>query len=283
MRYNSQMTVTRFLGIHLAWRESQADLAANETGVAVIDAVGRILDAGWTRGVEQTIAWADRTAGPEDALIFVDAPLIVRNNAGQRPCETQVGQRYGRWKVSANTTNIHSPRLAGVRLLSAAEGTGWKYTDGSSGPPSGGRFVAETYPYTTLVGAEELGYDTERPRYKRKPPRVPAAQWRTERARNCDVLISRLGRLADADPPLVLKSHPVTRELAEEPSPIPDAAYKHREDLIDALLCAWAASLWAHRGFSRCQVLGLPANPADEPAATIIAPARPEQRLSVST
>ena len=92
--------------------DGSADLAANETGVAVIDAGGQILDAGWTRGVEQTIAWADHAAGHDDALMFVNAPLVVRNETGQRSCETQVGQRNGRRKVSANTTNIHSPWLA---------------------------------------------------------------------------------------------------------------------------------------------------------------------------
>jgi predicted RNase H-like nuclease len=108
------------------------------------------------------------------------------------------------------------------------------------------------------------------------------AQWRYERAANCDTLIGRLGRLDAADPPLLLRSHPVTRQLAEEPSPLADAAYKHREDLIDGLLCAGTAALWARHGLDRCQVLGLPAQPADAPAgpaeapaATIIAPARP--------
>jgi predicted RNase H-like nuclease len=125
MRYNSEMAVTRFLGIDLAWREGSADLAANESGVALINAEGQVLDCGWTRGVEETINWADRAAGLDDALMFVDAPLVVRNETGQRLCETQVGQRYGRWKVSANTTNLHSSRLAGVHFLSAAERSGW--------------------------------------------------------------------------------------------------------------------------------------------------------------
>lgn len=278
MRYNVRVADTRFIGVDLAWREGNGDLLANETGVAVIDGDGQILDAGWTRGVGQTTGWADTAAPDGDAVMFVDAPLVVGNEAGQRLCETQVGQRYGRWKVSANTTNIHSPRLAGVRFLRQAGLSGWRYSDGSQGPPSGGRFVSETYPYATLVGAAELGYDTERPRYKRKPPRLRAAQWRTERAANCDELIRRLRQLADADPPLLLQSHPVTRDLAGQPSPISDAAYKHREDLIDAVLCAWTASLWASHGYHRCQVLGLPANPTGELAATMIVPARPEQR-----
>lgn len=278
VRYNFRVADIRFMGVDLAWREGNGDLLANETGVAVIDGAGRILDAGWTRGVGQTIGWADIAAGDGDAVMFADAPLVVGNETGQRLCETQVGQRYGRWKVSANTTNIHSPRLAGVQFLRLAGLSGWRYSDGSNGPPRGGHFISETYPYATLAGAAELGYDTERPRYKRKPPRLRAAQWRTERADNCDTLIRRLRQLADADPPLLLQSHPVTRELAEQPSPVSDSAYKHREDLIDALLCAWTASLWARHGFDRCQVLGLPANPTGDPAATMIVPARPEQR-----
>jgi predicted RNase H-like nuclease len=210
----------------------------------------------------------------------LDGLLVCRveSETGQRLCETQAGQRYGRWKVSANTTNTHSPRLAGVQFLRQARLSGWRYSDGSDGPPGGGRFVSETYPYATLVGAAELRYDTERPRYKRKPPRLRAIQWRTERAANCDMLIGRLGHLADADPPLLLQSHSVTKDLAEEPSPVSDAAYKHREDLIDALLCAWTASLRARHGFERCQVLGPPATPTGGPAATMIVPARPEQR-----
>jgi predicted RNase H-like nuclease len=270
---------TRFLGVDLAWREGDPGRQANETGVAVISGDGRVLEAGWTRGVGPTIGWADAAAGDGDAVMFVDAPLVVRNDWGQRLCETQVGQRYGRWKVSANSTNTHSPRLAGVQFLRLAERSGWRYDDGSAGPPSGGHLVCETYPYATLVGAAELDYG-ERPRYKRKPPRMPAAQWRIERAVNCDTLIGRLSTLADADPPLLLDSHPVTAELAAEPSPVSDSAYKHREDLIDALLCAWTASLWARHGVDRCQVLGLPADPADGPAATIIAPARigPQRR-----
>jgi predicted RNase H-like nuclease len=273
---------SRFLGIDLAWREGNGSLLANETGVAVIDADGRIVDAGWTRGVQHTIDWANSAAGDGDAFMFVDAPLAVRNEKGQRLCETQVGQRYVRWNVSANTTNIHSPRLAGVQFLRLAGASGWRYSDGSDGPPRGGRFVSETYPYATLVGAEELGYDVERPRYKRKPRHLPVAQWRPERAANCDTLILRLGHLADADPPLLLASHPVADELAGQPSPTSDSAYKHREDLIDALLCAWTASLWARHGFDRCQVLGLPADPTGDPAATMIVPARPEQRQHTS-
>jgi len=152
---------------------------------------------------------------------------------------------------------------------------GWAYHDGFDGPPGTGRFVSECYPYTTLVGVAELGYhhDGQRPRYKRKPKRCPTAQWRPVRAAACDELVCRLVGLEAVDPPLRLRSHPFTGDLLT-PSPLDDRVYKHREDLIDAVTCAWTAALWHRHGLTRCQVLGLP-NPNGTPAATIIAPMYP--------
>jgi predicted RNase H-like nuclease len=260
-----------FAGVDLAWGEGTADRPPNETGLAAIDITGTVLAAGWTRGLDPTAEWLGALAG--DVLAFVDAPLVVTNPGGQRPCETQVGQRYGRWKVSANTSNLGSPRLAGVTLRRQLEAAGWRTDDGLAGPPAAGRSISETYPYTTLVGAPEFGF-APRPRYKRPPRGMPSAQWRPIRAAACDELIDRLAGLATADPPLRLDSHPVTAAL-REPSPLADAPYKHREDLIDAVLAAWTAALWARHGTDRCQVLGVPTG---TPAATIIAPALPSQR-----
>ena len=271
------MSIGRFIGLDLAWRESRPERVANESGIAVLDLDGRILDAGWTRGLDETVERVVGATG-ESALLFVDAPLVVDNLRGQRKCETQVGQRYGRWKVSANTTNLGSPRQAGVTLRRRLEEHGWRYSDGRGGPPADGRWCSECYPYTTLVGAAELGYEIERPRYKRKPRTMPAAQWRPIRQAACDDLIGRMTRLAQADPPLHLDSHPVTAQVAAEPSPQDDAAYKHREDLIDAVICAWTAAIWSRHGTDRCQVLGPSTNEASGPTATVVAPARPEQR-----
>jgi predicted RNase H-like nuclease len=54
-----------------------------------------------------------------------------------------------------------------------------------------------------------------------------------------------------------------------------DREYKHREDLIDAAICAWTGLLWLRHGLDRCQVLG---DVGDPSGATIIAPARSSQR-----
>ncbi|MFJ4744979.1 DUF429 domain-containing protein [Streptomyces sp. NPDC088775] len=277
------MRIERFIGIDLAWAQSGARTKPNETGVAAIDAHGVVIECGWTRGLEETMSWLARTAVDGSTLAFVDAPLVVDHPAGQRPCEREVGQRYGRWKVSANSTNQSSPRQAGVLLRERLEQSGWSYDDGRGGPPTGGLVFSECYPYTTLVGAAELGYDQERPTYKRRPARVPTAQWRAVRAAECDRLVGHMAGLATADPPLLLSSHPVSRQLLSEPSPQKAADYKHREDLIDALLCAWTAALWYRHGLARCQVLGADGSLPPGQAPTIIAPARLEQRRDGET
>jgi predicted RNase H-like nuclease len=269
------VSTVRYLGIDLAWAESSASKLANESGVVALDQAGSVLDAGWTIGVEETLGWIEAWSVAE-TILFVDAPLVVTNESGQRACERQVGQRYGRWKVSANSTNMRSPRLAGVRLREILETQHWTYDDGFDGPATSGRHVSECYPYTTLVGAGELAYKTERPLYKRKPKKMRLAAFRPLRAVACDGLVERLEGLRTAEPPLRLGSHPATKALLDEQSPEADVAYKHREDLIDAMLCAWTAALWYRFGFDRCQVLGDEAEA--RPRASIIAPARPTQR-----
>lgn len=260
-----------FIGVDAAWGD------VNETGIVALESSGHIRDAGWTVGIAATAGWISDHA-ELDTLVFIDAPLIVTNRSGQRLCETHVGQRYWRSSVSANSTNTQSPRLGGVALLTALENIGFSYDDGIDGPPKSGRAVSECYPYTTIVGYESFGYDI-RPLYKRKPKALRTAEFRTVRAAASDELILRLAGLVKVDPPLDLRSHRITRMLLDDPSPLDNRGYKHREDLVDATLCAWTSSLWHRHGFARCQVLGALPDVA-RPAATIIAPARPEQRVA---
>ena len=272
----------RFIGIDLAWDAGSGKKAANESGVLILDAQGTIVQAGWTVGVDETVNWLEKHA-PDEAHLFVDAPLVVNNTFGQRLCEKQVGQCYGRWKVSANSTNTNSKRLAGVELRKQLEQRGWLYSDGCEGPPRQGRYLSECYPYTTIVGAKELGYDKERPAYKRKPKKMKTGEFRPYRAEQCDELIRRVANLSTAVPPILLSSHPETVFLLKQPSPISDMEYKHREDLLDAALCAWTASLWARLGEERCQVLGSDDLLCNGLRSTIIAPTRETQRRKFKT
>lgn len=263
------------LGVDLAWGEGDDHKPANRTGFAALAADGTVVDAGWTVGVRATVDRICAAAGGGPCLAFIDAPLVVTNPPGtQRAAEKQVSQRYWREQVYANSTNVATRRLAGATLLGALADRGWRYDDGRDGPPTRGLHVSECYPYTAIVGAPELAYD-ERPTYKRKPKGIkPAAAFKQIRADACDGLIARVAGLTD--PPVDLRSHEGTRKLLEEPSPLSDRAYKQREDLLDAVICAWTARLWLVHGTRACQVLG--AADADGRWSTLIAPCKPHQR-----
>ncbi|AMM22157.1 hypothetical protein AX769_01105 [Frondihabitans sp. PAMC 28766] len=275
----------RFVGVDLAWGEGTAAKPANETGLCVIDEHGTVQGAGWARGIEAVADWILTAVGESRAIVAVDAPLVVPNATGMREGEKQVGRAYGRWKVSANATNQALKWLGGVTLRDRLEEAGAVVVSGRHDPAAQRPRVSlvECYPYTTLVGMNELGYDDERPRYKRLPRGVPPVEARAARAIATDDLIARLARLDTADPPLRLASHPVTAELLTSPTPLAGPAHKHREDLIDAALCAWTAAILHRHGEARVQLLGLD-SPIDAQDATgrpavIVAPARPSQRL----
>ncbi|MDA0170538.1 DUF429 domain-containing protein [Solirubrobacter taibaiensis] len=263
------------MGVDLAWGEGSQTKPANRSGVVALEPDGRITAAGWTVGLDETVEWIEANAAAH-TLLFVDAPLLVDNPDGQRLAEKQVGQRYGRWWVSANSTNVKSPRQAGVRLRLRLEERGWRYDDGVEGPPQRGLSMSECYPYTAIVGAHELGYEDKRPAYKRANKKASEA-WPIRTAA-CDELIRRVGSLATAEVAIDLMSHSTTADLLKVPSPAITSEYKRREDLLDAALCAWTAALWHRFGAGRCQVLGVPEeSTARRPIASIIAPARPEQ------
>jgi predicted RNase H-like nuclease len=294
--------VTAYLGVDLAWGLGSDRKPANETGLVATTADGTITDAGWARGVDAVTAWIAERLGPR-TLVAVDASLVVTNPSGIREAERQVGQRYGRWKVAANPTNLASAASAGARLLDRLTALGVGYVSSTEAMRDRtGPAVFECYPYTTLVGVEELAYDVERPRYKRLDQTIPAAVARQRRADAFDDLVHRL-RTTPLDPPLLLDSHPLTAGLAE-PSGLHGPTHKHREDLLDGALCAWTAAYWERHGDGRVQILGgdaphrhgpdaagaspgnrrrgpsLPSDPPDEAGRrpVIVAPTRPSQR-----
>lgn len=272
-----------YLGIDLAWGLG-ATKPANETGLCALDASGRILDAGWARGPAAVDEWVGAmidehrpgaaesfaqarsakgdgaTGGPTSdstVVIAIDAPLIVPNASGMRECEREVARGYGRYKVGANASNQALASKAGEVLLELLERRRVAYTDGTRAAAPGEAVAFECYPYTTLVGCAEFGYDVERPRYKRLDTTIPGAEARARRAAATDELIHRIMHLRGATPPLDLASHPATAELGTTPTPVRgEKERKHREDLLDAALCAWTAALWHQHGGSRTQSLG---------------------------
>jgi predicted RNase H-like nuclease len=270
----------RFLGIDLAWAEGTAARPARETGLACIDEDGRVLDLSTARGIDAVVAWTEEWGGP-GAVAAVDGPLVVANATGSRLAEKEVASRYGRLGISAYPSNARMPAQGAVALRTRLEAAGWDYDDGSAADRADdARTMIECYPYTTLVGAPELGFDAMKPRYKRLAPLLATADRRPHRAAEFRIVLDRVAGLARADPPLDVATHPRATALVADGPAIVERQHKHLEDLLDGLICAWTAAYWARHGTARSQVLG-----ATDPVVdglgrrgTIIAPARPHQR-----
>ncbi len=272
----------RFLGIDLAWAEGTATRPARETGLACIDAAGRVLDLATGRGIDEVVDWIARWDGP-GAVAAVDGPLVVANATGSRLAEKEVASRYGRLGGSAYPSNTGRPAQGAVALRRRLEDAGWEYDDGSaSARDADARTMIECYPYTTLVGAPELGFDAMKPRYKRLAPLLATADRRPHRAAEFRLVLDAVAGLADADPPLDVSTHPRAAALVAAGPAIVERQHKHLEDLLAGLICAWTAAYWARHGLARSQVLGATDPVVDERGrrGTIVAPARPHQRAS---
>jgi predicted RNase H-like nuclease len=265
----------RILGIDLAWGASRGHKLANETGVVAIEDDGRIVDAGWQRGIENVIAWMNEH-GSGDVWGMIDAPLVIPNAEGQRLCENEVGRCYGANKVSANSTNRGSLCKEGEQLCEQLKAHGWHYNDGRLGPKTNGRILYEVYPYTFLVGVEELEYK-ERPVYKRKPKGMKSGEFYRKRARTFSELVQKLNDLKFNEVGIDLSSNKQTNELFDMSEALKKSDYKHKEDLLDAVICAWTGLLWLKFGTKRCQVLG------SNDTATIIGPMNGAQRRILET
>ena len=91
-----------FVGLDLAWGEK------NSTGVAAIDSDGRLLHV----GAAQDDASIEAAVSPyvsNDCLVAIDAPLIVKNLTGHRPCEAALNHDFQRFDAGARPAFAKSP------------------------------------------------------------------------------------------------------------------------------------------------------------------------------
>jgi predicted RNase H-like nuclease len=219
----------RYVGVDLAWGQR------SRTGLAVLDNVGRLLDSVTLRTDDEIVAFLERNS--TDTLVAaVDAPLVVPNETGRRPCEAAVGQLFARFGAGAYPANRGNasffPEPRGARL---AARLGWEM-DPAVRPGVGRRVCIEVYPHPAMVALFPLDYVIP---YKLKSGReLPALKEAYAR------LLRHIEATCGAV--LALPDSPRWRALRAAPA---DASRKSDldkiEDEIDAIFCAYLAWLWA--------------------------------------
>ena len=222
-----------FVGVDLAWS------GRNPSGVAILSGgAGRPLEyvRSETCGPTEEIA-AQILALDGPVWVAIDAPLVVRNETGQRPVDLLVTRQYGRFHAGAYPANrrLLGHDIRAAKLVGLLEPRSVRQLDKVTLPPqAGGSWAFETYPHPAMVelfGLDRIiKYKKGRVRQKQEGLRMLAAS-----------LAYHLPRL---DPPL--RRSPGLSSLLEDPLPaLRGAALKTHENRLDALLSAYvAAHLW---------------------------------------
>ena len=222
-----------FVGIDLGWHGKPSGVAALRFAGAELEltALDR-LDSH-----DLALRWVDAQASADDAVVGVDAPLVIRNATGTREAEKALNRDYRRFDAGCHAANLGLPFAARVTQFSRRLTT-LGFVHEPVGPARrGGRFQLEVFPHAATI---ELFGLTRILKYKRGR----RAERSLELARLRRLLRSRL---AGGDPALRLPSLPSIPKTGN---------LKPVEDRLDAVLCAYAAAHWWLWGDSRNRVYG---------------------------
>jgi predicted RNase H-like nuclease/ppGpp synthetase/RelA/SpoT-type nucleotidyltranferase len=203
----------------------------NPTGVAVLDADGRLVHVSQQQTDEQILAaLAPYVAGP--CVVAFDAPLVVTNPTGNRPAEARLNADFAKYDAGAHPSNTGKKEFRdGTRGGRLAAELGL-----SLDPWAGERRALEVYPHAANVALFGLGRIL---RYKNRT------------GRSLDLLRSELLRLtayleglAHASPPMDVTANETWKALvAAAESAGRKSELRFVEDQVDAVVCAYVALL----------------------------------------
>jgi predicted RNase H-like nuclease len=221
--------VTSFIGIDMAWK-----INGNHSGVAVmIGDENEVTLKGVSVNVDTMEGVVDfvRPHAAVDTVIAIDAPLVVKNESGQRPCEREIGRTFGRYHASCHTSNLGRPYAkTGMCLVGELRKLGFRHDfDLAQAKQRAGRWVLEVYPHPAMVRLFGLG--------KIIPYKKGSV---VERRVGLDKLRCYLGDLGDGSRGLVM-SAVLAELLARDLEQMRGADLKKYEDTLDAVFCAYLA------------------------------------------
>jgi len=221
-----------FVGVDLGWY-------GKPSGVASLGWDGdhlRLKAIARLRGFDEITEWIQLQAGSRDAVIAVDAPLIITIASGNRPAERELNKNF-RCYDAGYPANLGRPFAKHVLGFSAAlRSVGFDHGPDITARQKG-RYQIEVYPHSAIVNLFDLSLIVK---YKHGLRSKRAAE--LERLRG--LMLSRLPVL---DPPLLLPDLPDIPEFG---------ALKPVEDQLDAIVCGYCAAFWWMWGRSRNSVFG---------------------------
>ncbi|WP_286670889.1 DUF429 domain-containing protein [Mycobacterium paraterrae] len=215
-----------FVGLDLAWGER------NNTGVAVVDSDGRLLHVGAAHD-DDSISAAVEPYLSGDCLVAIDAPLIVANPTGSRPCEAALNRDFRSFEAGAHPANTTNPALTHPRAARIATALSLDMNPASRSS----RRAIEVYPHPATIALFGLAKTLK---YKKG-----SFEKRQQELLRLMTLIEGLDR---ATPRLRINHNQTWMELRRRVEAATRPVHLDRdEDPVDAVLCAYVGLYWYHR------------------------------------
>lgn len=226
----------RYLGLDLAWaprhNSGGAVIEVREDGVELVSSVS-------LRAHEDILSWIARSRGRAGCVLAVNAPIIVENMGGRRPCDSLIDDHFGSHMVDeyqVNLVNASHPRTIGRAMMRMGF---------NPDPMSEGDRVIETYNQASQI----MLFDVDRPvRLKQGP--VGARKDAVARFR--EVLFDKL---TESHPPL-LETQALYDLLDADLPSSNGSRVGELEERLEAVLCAYVAAYLDLRGPEDCAFLG---------------------------
>jgi predicted RNase H-like nuclease len=191
------------------------------------------------RSHEDVLSWLARNRGRANAIVTVNAPVIVENGSGQRPCDQQIADHFSRYQIDDYQVNIVSaghPRTMARAMMRMGF---------DADPESEGDRVVETY----TLPAQILLFDLERP-IRMKHGAIGTRKDAVSRFR--DLVVSHL---LDAVPSLA-ENDTLGELLDVDLGTLNGTRLGELEESLEAMFCAYIGAYLDIRGPDDCAFLG---------------------------
>lgn len=227
-------------GIDLAWGEK------NDTGVCIAHD-GHVVDSALVTSDQQIV---ETIAHWDDGVLLaaVDAPLVVANKVGRRPCEKVISRWMGARHAGAHSSNLSKPEFVdGPRAARIARALDLG-VDPQAWWAGSTRQMIEVYPHPALVALFSLPVSLK---YKKKSGRTVDF-----RKGEFVALVQHLEALEGAAVPFQVRCDRWAALCGELSSAQTHSALDRVEDEIDAYVCAYVGYLWSVAGDEKVPVIG---------------------------
>jgi len=234
-----------FIGIDLAWSDR------NKSAAAAIEAEqgqGKLID--YKKQLESDddiIDFVAKVCKDSPAIVGIDAPLIVPNKTGQRPCDNEISRAFAQNDARAHSANrnrlARDGKVRGEELVERLKSLRFSNDLHIPRQDKSARHVVEVYPHPATIRLFKLDKIFK---YKRG--------YIKDRQDALCKLQKHIANLRTAEPAIYIHE-----QYFCETKQLRGSTFKAHEDFLDAILCAYIvyhAWYWGNEGDHGYKIFG---------------------------